>query len=459
MPTDGKILIVDDNGAVLESLTQYFCDDYEVLTASSGSEAVETLKNGSTVDTVILDIRMPGMDGFETSEQIRQIDPELPIIFLSAFAGDYSEEEVQDKFDPFDYVGKNEPLVRLSRTVNNAVRTNQLRSNNDILVDLARSKFGMVGRSESMCKVYLKIDKVADTISRVMILGPTGSGKELVARAIHDQSRRSENRFVTFECSNLQGNLVRSELFGHKKGAFSGAIADHVGKIQYADGGTLFLDEIGDLDLETQNRLLHVLEENNITPLGANEPVEVDVRLLCATNKDLKQMVLDGTFREDLYYRLEGVRITLAPLRERNEDIPLLVPYFADKYCRKSDYVPKIFTPSAVNLMLEFEWKGNIRELRNVVESLLDLTPGNIITRSDVASRLKFEGLQAPSDIKTLAAKTRWFRRTEVIKALTKNAGVIKSAAADLGMDAANLRRTMSEYGLNKSQFDLPRVS
>jgi len=336
----------------LEALHQMFIDDYEVLLADSGLRGLEVLDEHPDINAIVLDIRMARMDGLETARRIGERFPDMPVIFHTGYPGQYSESTIQKEYKPFDYVGKNERPIRLTRAVENAVILHKLKSSPTDLARHAREQYGLVGHSPLMLEVYRTIEQIAPTPNKVMILGATGTGKELVARAIHLRSTRKDREMVPFSCTHKSQELVESELFGHLKGAFTGAIADRPGIFEYADNGTVFLDEIGDLDLNTQGKLLRVLEVGQMQRVGSPEIVHVDVRLICATNRDLAQLVAEGKFRDDLYYRLKGVVIHLPKLSERRQDIPELIDYFIEGYCSRADRAVKVFDQEARDLLL-----------------------------------------------------------------------------------------------------------
>lgn len=437
----GTILLVDDDPLVLEVLVETFCDDYEVISVSSGEEALVALGRSPNINAIVLDIRMEGMDGLQTATLIRDINPDIPVVFHTGYPGDFSESTVDSEYQPFDYVGKNERPIRLERAVKNAVAFHKLSVNRDDLVEKALNGFGMVGRSNQMQLVYRMIAKVGPTNSKVVILGPTGSGKELVARAIHAQSKRSDKRLVIFNCSHKSHELIESELFGHLKGSFTGAIEDQMGVFEYADGGTLFLDEIGDLDATTQVKLLRVLETGEMSRIGSPEVIRVDVRLICATHRNLLAEVKNGTFREDLVYRLNGVTITLSSLKERREDIPELIDYFLRRYCKRNDHGLKIFQPEARKLLIEYDWPGNVRQLMDAVQSLIDIVPSFFISKSDVVNYLEFAGLTDSTNDNGFQDKVRDFKRTLLIQALDSSGHNMSAAARILSLDPSNFRK------------------
>lgn len=447
MAKTGKILIVDDDPLVLEALHQTFMDDYDVVLAASGMEALQALDKYGDLDTVVLDIKMAKMDGLNTACRIRDLNPELPVIFHTGYPGDYSERDIDKDHRPFDYVGKNERPLRLQRSVRNAVAMHRLQSNSSDLVELARRHYGMVGRSRLMRNVYQMIEKIGPTDNKVIILGPTGTGKELVARAIHRRSRRSEMPLVVFNCNHKAPDLVESELFGHMRGSFTNAFADRVGMFEHANGGTVFLDEIGNLDITTQGKLLRVLETGELQPIGTPETVRVDVRLICATNCDLEQMVAQSTFREDLYYRLKGIHVQLPALADRREDIPDLIDFFTENYCRKKDDGIKVFEPSARDLMIEYEWPGNVRQLLDTVQSLIDLSLSHLITRLEVQEYLSYAGAGLNGG-GSLTERMREFKRLIIIQSLARKAGNVSATARELKVDASNLHKILKDLNI-----------
>ena len=444
----GKVLIIDDDHLVLDALHQTFLDDYDVVLASSGEEGLTALRAHNDLDTVILDIRMAKMDGLETASRIREMDPDIPLIFHTGYPGEYSKDAMDKQHRPFDYVGKGERPARLIRSVQNAVSFHHLKTRGAEMVEFAREHFGIVGRSDVMCRIFRTIEKIGPTDSKVMILGPTGSGKELVARAIHSRSKRSALKLVVFNCNHKAPDLVASELFGHLKGSFTGAVADRIGMFEYAHGGTVFLDEIGNLDITTQGKLLRVLETGELQRIGSPETVLVGVRLICATNSDLDRMVAEKTFREDLYYRLKGIQITLPPLKDRREDIPDLIDYFTDSYCREADMVVKVFEPSARDLLIEYDWPGNVRQLLDTVQSLIDLTLSHLITRHEVAAYLSYSGHQDKPH-SGLSDRVRNFKKLVLIQALARHDNKVSAAARELRLDPSNLRKMLREFRID----------
>lgn len=456
MTKNGKILIVDDDPLVLEALQQEFMDEYQVLVADSGEVALRLVRSHPDLDAAVLDIRMARIDGFQAAAAIRDGFPDLPVIFNTAYAGEYSEADIEERHHPFEVLGKDESPYRLRRTVRNAVELHRLQSGaGHNLVELALKEYGMVGRSSVMRRIYQRIEKIGPTESKVLVLGPTGSGKELVARALHSRSHRAKGPLRILNCNHKAPDLVESELFGHVRGSFTGAHADHVGIVEAAHSGTLFLDEIGNLDIVTQGKLLRVLETGEMNRLGSVEVNKVDVRLICATNCDLEGLVASGTFRHDLYYRIKGVTIVLPPLAERVEDIPELVSYFAERYATRKNEPVKYFHSEAIELMQQYEWPGNVRYLNETVKSLIDLSNSTLITRDEVADYLDFNGrdeggrpAEPDDDEGTLSEQVRRFKIRLIKRKMVQHESNLSAVARDLGIDRSNLRRTMRDLGL-----------
>lgn len=447
-----KILLVDDDAAVLSMLKELFRKEYSVLLASSGEQALQYLTGDGDIAVVVMDIKMPGMDGIAAARQIRAINPDISVVFHTGYPGEYDEEEIDEKEKPFDYIEKGEPIVKLMRAVRNGYEGYLLKRGGGAIVQTAEQLYGMVGRSAVMQQVYRLISKVAACDKKVVILGETGSGKELVAQAIHYNSGRREARFVPFSCNYKSPDIIESELFGHTRGAFTGAVETTLGLFEYADGGTVFLDEIGDLDLVTQGKLLRVLETGQFQTVGSPIPKKTNIRLICATHRNLESLIATNHFREDLYYRLRGVMINLPHLRERKEDIPLLVERFRDRLVMNDDLNYKIFDPSAIAAFMEFDWPGNVRQLLDTVESLMVLTDSDIIMGADVRSymtRSRTPEEDSKLTRRGLARRMREFKRQCVIEALAETNNNISEAARLLGLDRSNFRRILRTFGLH----------
>lgn len=380
-----KILIIEDEKAIRNVLGNILKEEdqqMEVLEAATGKEGLELLE-GQETELVLCDIKMPGMDGMEVLEAIRERHPDTAVIMISGH-GDIDTAVNCMKMGAYDYIAKPPDLNRLIQTVRNALDRRELVQENKTLKKKIGKKYQMVGQSEALRQIQELIDKVAPTDARVLITGPNGTGKELVAHGIHQKSERSRKPMVEVNCAAIPSELIESELFGHKKGAFTSAVKDRKGKFEVAHQGTLFLDEIGDMSLPAQSKVLRALQEGKITPVGGDKEIKVDVRVLAATNKDLQEEIKAGRFREDLYHRLSVILIKVHALEERAEDIPELATYFAETIARENGNPPVQFEPKALEALQKRAYPGNIRELRNVVERLLILGH-NPITAQDVA--------------------------------------------------------------------------
>ncbi len=379
-----KILIIEDEAAIRRVLTKILSeenDSYIVEDAEDGIQGLEKIKNND-YDLVLCDIKMPKMDGVEVLEAVKKIKPEIPMVMISGH-GDMETAIQTMRLGAFDYISKPPDLNRLLNTVRNALDRKKLVVENKILKKKVSKNYEMIGESEPINHIKLMIEKVAQTEARVLITGPNGTGKELVAHQLHEQSQRANFPLIEVNCAAIPSELIESELFGHVKGAFTSAIKDRAGKFEAADKGTIFLDEIGDMSLSAQAKVLRALQENMITRVGADKDIKVDVRVIAATNKDLKKEIAEGRFREDLYHRLAVILIKVPSLNDRRDDIQLLISYFADKIASEQGNSVKQFSKEAIKLLQEYDWTGNIRELRNVVERLIILG-GNEISENDV---------------------------------------------------------------------------
>lgn len=379
-----KILIIEDEAAIRRVLTKILTeenDSYKVEEAEDGLQGLEKVKN-EDYDLILCDIKMPKMDGVEVLEAVKKIKPEIPMVMISGH-GDLDTAVNTMRMGAYDYISKPPDLNRLLNTVRNALDKKQLVVENKILRKKVSKNYEMIGQSEAISHIKAMIEKVAPTEARVLVTGPNGTGKELVAHQLHQQSNRATQPIIEVNCAAIPSELIESELFGHVKGAFTSAVKDRAGKFEAAHGGTLFLDEIGDMSLPAQAKVLRALQENLIQRVGADKDIKVDVRVIAATNKDLKKEIAEGRFREDLYHRLAVILIQVPALNERRNDIPELVQYFASRIAEDQGMIPKIFSKEALKLIQEYDWTGNIRELRNVVERLIILG-GNEISEQDV---------------------------------------------------------------------------
>ncbi|MBU6342899.1 MAG: sigma-54 dependent transcriptional regulator [Bacteroidetes bacterium] len=379
-----KILIVDDETPIRRTLRDILeFEQYEVEEASDGLECVAKVQKDK-YDVIIMDIKMPKMDGIEALERLQILSPETPVIMVSGHGTiDTAVEAV--KKGAFDFISKPPDLNRMLITVRNALERAELVNTTQVLRKQVKSSKGvnMIGESAPIIEIKRMLERVAPTESRVLITGPNGTGKELVARWIHEKSNRSEGPIVEVNCAAIPSELIESELFGHKKGSFTGAIADKPGKFEQANGGTLFLDEIGDMSLDAQAKVLRALQESKVTRVGDSKEIKVDVRVLAATNKDLRAEIDAGRFREDLYHRLAVIVVQVPSLNERKEDIPLLIEHFNRRIADDYGHPPKQFTQDAIRAMQDYNWTGNIRELANVVERLFILCD-HVVTPEDV---------------------------------------------------------------------------
>lgn len=379
-----KILIIEDEAAIRRVLTKILSeenDSYKVEEAEDGIQGLEKIKNND-YDLVLCDIKMPKMDGVEVLEAVKKIKPEIPMVMISGH-GDMETAIQTMRLGAFDYISKPPDLNRLLNTVRNALDRKQLVVENKILKKKVSKNYEIIGQSEPINHIKLMIEKVAQTEARVLITGPNGTGKELVAHQLHEKSQRSDFPLIEVNCAAIPSELIESELFGHVKGAFTSAIKDRAGKFEAADKGTIFLDEIGDMSLSAQAKVLRALQESMITRVGADKDIKVDVRVIAATNKDLKKEITEGRFREDLYHRLAVILIKVPSLNDRRDDIALLISHFAEKIATEQGNSVKKFSIEAIKLLQEYDWTGNIRELRNVVERLIILG-GNEISETDV---------------------------------------------------------------------------
>ncbi len=379
-----KILIIEDEASIRRVLTKILSeenDTYQVEEAEDGIQGFEKIKS-TDYDLVLCDIKMPKMDGEELLEAVKKIKPEIPIVMISGH-GDMETAINTMRLGAFDYISKPPDLNRLLNTVRNALDKKQLVVENKILKKKVSKNYEMIGDSEPINHIKQMIEKVAQTDARVLITGPNGTGKELVAHQLHEKSERSQFPLIEVNCAAIPSELIESELFGHVKGAFTSAVKDRAGKFEAADGGTIFLDEIGDMSLAAQAKVLRALQENLIQRVGADKDIKVNVRVVAATNKDLKKEIEEGRFREDLYHRLAVILIKVPALNDRRDDIPLLIEHFAAKIAEEQGNAQKSFSKDAIKLLQEYDWTGNIRELRNVVERLIILG-GNEISETDV---------------------------------------------------------------------------
>jgi DNA-binding NtrC family response regulator len=443
---EAGILVVDDEFSVRDSLAEWFKKDgYRAGSAKDAKEALQLLEQAAW-DVVLLDIKMPGMDGLELQRRIREIDPNLTVIMITAYASvDTAVQALKE--GAFDYITKPIDPDELSHLVKRATEQRRLLSENERLrenVELLATPSQIVGESPQMQKVLELSRSVAETDATVLIRGESGTGKELIAQCIHANSARRYFPIVPVNCGALPQSLLESELFGHEKGAFTGAQFRRKGKLEMADGGTLFLDEVGTLSPQTQVDLLRALETKEFTRLGGTKPIRVEFRVICATNQDLEQLVKEGPFREDLYFRLNVFTIFLPPLRERPEDIPLLAKHFLEKYSLQMNRAFAEFTPQAMDLLVRYRWPGNVRELANAVERAAVVGKPPTVRADDLPVQLTTQPPGPSSD--SLSA----VERRQVVQILERTGWNITRSADILGIDRATLYNKIKKHGLRK---------
>ena len=440
-----RVLIVDDEAGIRQALKQVLeYEDLQVKVAATGGEAIN-LYSEFKPHLVFLDVKMAGLDGLETLTRLRDLDAGSQIVMISGHGTIATAVEATQR-GAFDFLEKPLDTDRLLLTVRNALAHAELVGENARLRQAAADRYAMVGESPALQRVRELIDKVAPTSARVLITGENGTGKELVARAIHAASPRRDRPLVEVNCAAIPSELIESELFGHMKGSFTGAFADRAGKFEQADGGTLFLDEIGDMSLSAQAKLLRVLQEGVVSRIGGAKPIQVDVRVLAATNKDIETEIAESRFREDLLYRLNVVPIEVPPLRDRLEDVPALVAHFAEQLGASAGVPGNRFAEEAVRRLQTRPWPGNIRELRNAVERALILAPGKTVTAADVDRLLPADlgPKQSLENFKTEAEKGF------LVQKLREHDWNITETAKALQIPRSNLYKKIERYGLNR---------
>lgn len=449
-----RILVVDDEPGIRHALSQLLeYEGYEVHTAGGGSEGL-ALYEKVKPHLVFLDVKMAGIDGLEVLKRLRQLDPVATVVMISGHATIQTAVEAT-QLGAYDILEKPLDTDRVLVLLRNALVQRNLSEENERLRETIESRYEIVGRSYAVRALLERIDKVANTPARVLITGENGTGKELVARAIHRGSARAKKPFVEVNCAAIPSELIESELFGHMKGSFTGAIADRAGKFEQANGGTLFLDEIGDMSLSAQAKVLRVLQDGVVTRIGGSKPVQVDVRVLAATNKDVETEIAAGRFREDLYYRLNVVPITVPPLRERREDVELLAVYFLQQLAIRDGMPARGITDEALHRLADLEWAGNVRELRNTIERLVILATGTTIGASEIdrlVGRRAVEpaGLGALIDCQTFEEFKQAAERAFLLAKLRAFDWNVSETARALDMPRSNLYKKIERYTLTR---------
>jgi two-component system nitrogen regulation response regulator NtrX len=449
-----RILIVDDEQGIRATLGQLLeFEGYEVRAVGNAVDGITEYQK-QRPDLVFLDVKMAGIDGVEALKKIKEHDPSAIVVMISGHATIQTAVEAT-QLGAYDILEKPLDTDRILVTLRNALQHLDLHEENARLRETIQSRYEIVGRSYGIRLVIDKIDRVAKTPARILVTGENGTGKELVARAIHSQSTRAEEPFVEVNCAAIPSELIESELFGHMKGSFTGAIADRAGKFEQAHGGTIFLDEVGDMSLAAQAKVLRVLQDGVVTRIGGAKPIEVDVRVLSATNKNLEAEITEQRFREDLFYRLNVVPIHVPPLRERREDIPLLVAHFVNVLTKREGVAPRTVAPEAVERLSKLDWPGNVRELRNTIERLLILAAGPRVTADDVA-RLGGRhdtdqtGLGSLLDCKTFEEFKHAAERAFLLAKLREYDWNVSETARGLDMPRSNLYKKIERYGLTR---------
>lgn len=444
------ILIVDDEEGIRDTLSGIFEDEgYEVITAKSGEEAIETLKE-QTADLALLDIWLPGIDGIETLTQISSIAPNMPVIMISGH-GNIDLAVNATRLGAYDFLEKPLSLDKVLIVAKRAVESRRLQEENRQLKINIERKSSLIGNSPVMVQLKQQIELAAQSSSRVLILGESGTGKELAAKLLHEKSPRASESFVEVNCAAIPQELIESELFGHEKGSFTGAAERKTGKFELADKGTLFLDEIGDMTLSTQAKVLRVIETQVFQRVGGNKSIKVDVRIAAATNKNLTEEVKSGNFREDLFFRLNVIPISLPPLRERREDLPMLIEHFISMFASEYGIKPKTLNTDVLKIFKDHDWPGNIRELKNLVERLMIMVPSTAIDKHSIEGLSLFKGQQITREndyfsSPTLRDARDAFEKEFLIRKLAENNWNVSKTAEAIEIERSNLHKKIKAF-------------
>ncbi|HOT95680.1 MAG TPA: sigma-54 dependent transcriptional regulator [bacterium] len=443
----GRILIAEDDSAFAAQLASVLeGEGFEAIQAKDGNEAIKRLSLGD-LEIALIDLSMPGLDGMQVLERAASLAPGLPLVVITGNAT--IDRAVQaTRLGAFDFLEKPVNLDRLLLTVERALEWRHLEQKTNWMGAEIMNRYQMVGTSTAMQSVYARIERVAPTESTVLITGETGTGKELVAMAIHLRSKRSAGPFMRVNCAAIPETLIESELFGHRKGAFTGAIENYDGKFRLADGGTLFLDEIGDLSLPAQAKLLRVLQSHEVEAVGGSRPLPIDVRIIAATNRTLTEQIARGLFREDLYYRVCVVDIQLPPLRERREDIPELSAFFLRQFCERYNRRLSGLSPAALRLLMNFDWPGNVRQLRSFIERAVVLAAGDTLSEAELKQMMGIPDRE--KGILPLKEARERFEREYIAQILQAHEWKMDASAAVLGIDRTNLYKKIQKLGVRR---------
>jgi len=445
-----QILLVDDEINIIKTLSSILQDeDHIVYSAKTGQEAVDFLR-ANDVDLAILDVWLPDVDGIDLLERTKAVNQEMAVIMISGH-GSIDIAVKSTKLGAYDFIQKPLAMERVLTSVNNALEHMRLRKENIKLRKEFHLDDEMIGNSPKIEEIREIIETAAKTNARVFITGDSGTGKELVARAIYHRSKRSDKPFVKVNCAAIPNELIESELFGHEKGAFTGAINRRMGKFEVANKGTMFLDEVCDMSASAQAKVLRVLQENQFERVGGNETITVDVRVIAATNVDVKKAVDEGSFREDLYYRLNVIPINVPTLAERMEDFPLLVDYFLQRFSEEHGIGLKQIDEAGMKELMKHSWPGNVRELKNVIERLSIMVPGEEIGKEDIQKHLEAYDYDdfVTKDLSSLKKAREEFEKDFIVKVLKKNDKNVTGAAKELGIERTNLHRKIKQYNIN----------
>jgi DNA-binding NtrC family response regulator len=453
----GLILLADDDVKLLANLSAILeKNNYSIRTVDR-NDLIQGVLQENPVEALILDLVMPPFDGMSELKSILAAHPALPVIILSGH-GTIANAVEAIKIGAFDFLEKPIEWERILITLENALQRSRLERERNLFLKESLERYQMIGASPTIKQIFLMIEKVAPSDSRVLIYGESGTGKELVAKAIHLRSERAAEPFVTVNCAAIPDDLIESELFGHERGAFTGAVAQHAGKFALASGGTLFLDEIGEMSPRIQAKVLRVIEDGEICPVGSSRTSHVDVRIIAATNRDLKEALRSREFREDLYFRLGVIQITVPPLRERREDIPLLVEHFMAKLCSERKHATLKLSIGALETLIEYPWPGNVRELRNLVEKMVVLSGNDTVLKEEIEFYLADNRFNDTLPNAALSSQTltevRKNHEKETIQAkLTATHWNYEKSAAELGISRATLFRKIKELGIKRESY------